>query len=65
MDWIKRNLYFLIGSLVALALMGLAGWYLYKNYTLNNEMMAKLNGDYEELLHDGRFLSGTGPCDCL
>ncbi|MCX6930368.1 MAG: Amuc_1100 family pilus-like protein [Verrucomicrobia bacterium] len=49
MDWIKRNLYFLIGSLVALALMGLAGWYLYSKWQLNNEMLGKLNEQYAEL----------------
>ena len=43
MDWIKRNLYFLIGSLVALALMGLAGWYLYSKWQLNNEFLGKLD----------------------
>ena len=49
MDWIKRNLYFLIGSLVALALMGLAGWYLYSKWGLNNSRLTELNAQYEEL----------------
>ena len=49
MDWIKRNLYFLIGSLVALALMGLAGWYLYSKWQLNNEILGKLDEQYAEL----------------
>jgi hypothetical protein len=49
MDWIKRNLYFLIGSLVALALMGLAGWYLYSKWQLNNEVLGKLDEQYAEL----------------
>jgi hypothetical protein len=49
MAWIKRNLYFLIGSLVALALMGLAGWFLYSKWDLNNQILAKLNQDYEDL----------------
>ena len=49
MDWIKRNLYFLIGSLVALALMGLAGWYLYSKWQLNNEFLGKLDEQYAEL----------------
>jgi hypothetical protein len=49
MDWIKRNLYFLIGSLVALALMGLAGWYLYSKWQLNNEILGKLDEQYTEL----------------
>jgi len=57
MDWIKRNLYFLIGSLVALALMGLAGWYLYSKWQLNNEILVKLDEQYAEL----KRLSGQSP----
>ena len=49
MDWIKRNLYFLIGSLIALALMGLAGWYLFSKWQLNNDLLAKLDEQYAEL----------------
>ena len=49
MDWIKRNLYFLIGSLVALALMGLAGWYLYSKWQLNNEILGGLDEQYAKL----------------
>ncbi len=51
MDWIKRNLYFLIGSLVALALMGLAGYYLYSKWGLNNEKLAQLDEQYGKLKH--------------
>jgi len=49
MSWIKRNLYFFIGSLVALILMGMAGWFLYSKWTLNTEIMGNLNSDYDEL----------------
>jgi len=49
MDWIKRNLYFLIGSVVALALMGLAGFYLYSKWSLNSQVLEKLNAEYAEL----------------
>jgi len=49
MSWFKRNLYFVIGSVVALALMGLAGWFLYSKWALNNEKLTNLNSDYEEL----------------
>ena len=49
MSWIKRNLYFVIGSVVALVLMGLAGWFLYSKWSLNNEILTSLNTDYEEL----------------
>jgi hypothetical protein len=50
MSWIKRNLYFLIGSAVALALIGLAGWFLYTKWQLNGENLAKLGRDYSTLV---------------
>jgi hypothetical protein len=49
MSWIKRNLYFLIGTLVALLLMGAAGWYLYSQWQVYGENREKLNKDYELL----------------
>lgn len=49
MSWLKRNLFFVIGSLVALVLMGLAGWFLYSKWSQNNDVLASLNTDYEEL----------------
>ena len=49
MSWLKRNLFFAIGSLVALILMGLAGWFLYSKWSQNNDVLASLNNDYEEL----------------
>lgn len=49
MAWIKRNLYFVIGSVIALALMGLAGYYLYSQWSVNNQIAASLADDYEKL----------------
>lgn len=49
MSWIKRNLFFVIGSLVAVILMGLAGWFLYSKWSLNNDVLANLNSDYDKL----------------
>lgn len=49
MDWIKRNLYFLLAGVGALALLGMAGYFLYSKWSANNEEMAKLNQDYQEL----------------
>jgi hypothetical protein len=65
MDWIKRNLYFLIGSLVALALMGLAGWYLYSKWQLNDEILGKLNEQYVKLteLNSQKPHPGSGEVD--
>jgi hypothetical protein len=49
MGWIKRNLYFVIGAVVSLALMGLAGWFLYSKWSLNNDNLGQLNAAYDEL----------------
>jgi hypothetical protein len=49
MDWIKRNLIFVIGAALALALMGLAGWYSYSGYSNNSVQRDELNKQYEEL----------------
>jgi len=57
MDWIKRNLYFVIGSAIALVLMGLAGWYLYSKWDLNNTILGKLEEQYQKL----KDLNATNP----
>jgi hypothetical protein len=57
MDWIKRNLYFLIGGLVALALTGLAGFYAYSKWSENNQVKEDLNKDVEEM----RALASQNP----
>jgi len=49
MDWIKRNLYFVIGTAVAVILLGLAGFYLYSKWDLNNKNLDQLNEAYEKL----------------
>lgn len=49
MAWFKRNLYFVIGSAVAVALMGLAGWYLYVQWDRNDQILADLKKEYGEL----------------
>lgn len=49
MDWIKRNLLFVIGSAVALILMGLAGYFLYTGMAKNDAALERLNAEYETL----------------
>lgn len=49
MDWIKRNLLFVIGGVVALVLMALAGYYLYVGMGKNDAAFAKLNEEYQAL----------------
>jgi len=51
MAWIKRNLFFVIGCLVAVALMGWAGWYLYSKMSLNSSVREQLTAKYAELDH--------------
>jgi hypothetical protein len=49
MSWLKRNLFFLIGSVIALALLGAAGFYFFQKSKLNDQTRAKLKADYDEL----------------
>jgi hypothetical protein len=48
-NWIKRNLYFVLGSLLALALMIGAGFYTYTRWQGNQKSSEELGGAYEEL----------------
>ncbi len=65
MEWIKRNLYFVIGSAIALALMGLAGWYLYSKWDLNNTILGQLDEQYAKLkeLNSANPHWGSGEVD--
>ncbi len=49
MDWIKRNLIFVVSAAVALGLMGAAGFYSFSGWKHNADELEKLNGGYEEL----------------
>jgi len=49
MSWIKRNLFFVVGSAVAIALLGAGGFYIYKDLTRNSEASEKLNEIYGTL----------------
>ena len=55
MDWIKRNIMFVAGSVVALVLMGLAGFYLYSEMGKNSKSLEKLNAEYAELDRLNKF----------
>src|SRR3989442_1406951 len=57
MSWIKRNLFFLIGSVIALVLLGLAGFYLYSKWDLNNKNFDQLTQAHENL----KKLNGQNP----
>jgi hypothetical protein len=49
MSWAKRNLYFLISGIVAIVLLGAAGWYCYSSWQSNNTNWDQLNQDYATL----------------
>src|SRR5258708_6339142 len=49
MSWIKRNLYFLLGSLVAAGLLAVAILYLLQKEGADKQAMDALNQAYEEL----------------
>ncbi|MCE0497806.1 MAG: Amuc_1100 family pilus-like protein [Methylacidiphilales bacterium] len=49
MAWIKRNLVFVIISVLAVGLMGMAGWYLFSKWSLNNSILTDLNEQYTQL----------------
>jgi hypothetical protein len=57
MAWIKRNLFFVIGGILALGLLGAAGFYNYKGWSHNAAAFDKLNEIYGTL----RSLTGQKP----
>src|ERR1700733_5022495 len=49
MGWIKRNLFFVIGGILALGLLGGAGFFIYTGWARNADMSAKLEEIYGKL----------------
>ncbi len=49
MGWIKRNLFFVVGGLLTLALLGGAGFYIYKGWSSNADASTALNEIYDKL----------------
>src|SRR5262245_49133452 len=49
MSWVKRNLYFLIGSVISLALLGAAGFYCFSKYSTNSKALEELTQKHEDL----------------
>lgn len=49
MGWIKRNLFFVIGGAISIALLGGAGFFIYKGWSRNAEASDKLNEIYGNL----------------
>ncbi len=57
MGWIKRNLIFVVGGALALALLGTAGFFIFKGWGSNSEKSDKLNEIYGTL----KTLAGQKP----
>jgi hypothetical protein len=49
MAWIKRNLFFVIASIVAFLLIGAGGWYFYSAYSAEGQSSDKIAMDYDTL----------------
>ena len=49
MAWIKRNLFFVIGGILAIGLLGAAGFYNYKGWSHNTAAFNELNEIYSTL----------------
>jgi hypothetical protein len=49
MSWAKRNIYFLVSCIVAVVLLGAAGWYCYSEWQSNNANWDQLKQDYDQL----------------
>lgn len=61
MDWIKRNLVFVIGAAVTLVLMAMAGWYSYSGWSNNATQREEITKAYEEL--NSLYASKPAPGD--
>ncbi len=49
MLWLKRNLFLVVGGLIALGLLGVAGFFLYSNYQKDAEVTGQLSAKTDEL----------------
>jgi len=49
MAWIKRNLFFVIGGILAIGMLGSAGFYIYKGWSHNKAALNELNEIYNTL----------------
>jgi hypothetical protein len=65
MGWVKRNLLFTIGGIIALLLLGAAGYYDYTSWSHNSEKFDQLNEIYSKLneLNNQKPAPGNGKVD--
>ena len=57
MSWAKRNLYFLVSAIVAVVLLGAAGWYCYSSWQSNSARGEELKAAYDQL----KQITGKSP----
>jgi len=65
MAWIKRNLFFVVGGVIALVLLGGAGFYIYKGWSRNSaasDKLVEIVGSLKTLI-DQRPSPGNGKID--
>jgi len=60
MAWIKRNLFFVIGGVLAIGLLGAAGYYNYEGWNHNTSAAARLKEIYDKLAELGLQKPGPG-----
>src|SRR4029434_10842244 len=62
MDWVKRNLFFVIGAAIALILLVGAGFYTWTGYQHNSEKSTKLEESDAQLKRftDNQYIGGGG-----
>ncbi len=60
MGWIKRNLFFTVGGVIALLLLGAAGFYDYKSWSHNADAFDRLNAIYDTLQQYGNKKPAPG-----
>lgn len=60
MAWIKRNLFFTVGGVIALLLLGAAGYYDYKSWSHNKQEWDDLSQAYTELQNDYNSVPSPG-----
>ncbi len=60
MGWIKRNLFFVIGLVVAVLLLGAAGFYDFQSWRANQDAWAALTEVYNQIQQDNNYKPSPG-----